>query len=39
MATHLVFWPGEFHRLYSPWGRKELNTAEQLSHSHLDLKF
>ena len=18
-----VFWPGEFHRLYSPWGRKE----------------
>ena len=19
----LVFWPGEFHGLYSPWGRKE----------------
>ena len=18
-----VFWPGEFHGLYSPWGRKE----------------
>ena len=26
-----VFWPGEFHGLYSPWGRKELNTTEQLS--------
>ena len=23
-----VFWPGEFHRLYSPWGRKELDTTE-----------
>ena len=19
MATHSVFWPGEFHELYSPW--------------------
>ena len=26
-----MFWTGEFHRLYSPWGRKELATAEQLS--------
>ena len=26
-----VFWPGEFPELYSPWGRKELNTTEQLS--------
>jgi len=26
-----VFWPGEFHELYSPWGRKELDTTEQLS--------
>ena len=26
-----VFCPGEFHGLYSPWGRKELDTAEQLS--------
>ena len=26
-----VFWPGEFHGLYSPWGRKELDTTEQLS--------
>ena len=28
-----VFWPGEFHGLYSPWGRKELDTTEQLSLS------
>ena len=27
-----VFWPGEFHGLYSPWGRKELDTTERLSH-------
>ena len=27
-----VFWPGEFHGLYSPWGRKEDRT-EQLSLS------
>ena len=26
-----VFWPGEFHGLYSPWGRKESDTTEQLS--------
>ena len=25
------FWPGEFHRLYSPWGHKELNTTERLA--------
>ena len=24
-------WTGEFHGLYSPWGRKELDTTEQLS--------
>ena len=23
-----VFWPGEFHALYSSWGRKELDTTE-----------
>ena len=28
-----VFWPGEFHGLYSPWGRKESNTTERLSLS------
>ena len=28
-----VFWPEEFHRLYSPWGRKESDTTEQLSLS------
>ena len=25
-----VFWPGEFHGLYNPWGRKELDTTEWL---------
>ena len=25
-----VFWPGEFHGLYSPCGLKELDTTEQL---------
>ena len=23
-----VFWPGEFHGLYGPWGRKESDTTE-----------
>ena len=23
-----VFWPGEFHGLYSPWGGKESDTTE-----------
>ena len=27
-ATTPVCWPGEFHELYSPWGHKELDTAE-----------
>ena len=26
-----VFWPGEFHGLYSPWGCKESDMTEQLS--------
>ena len=26
-----VFWPGEFHGLYSPWGHKELDMTERLS--------
>ena len=26
-----VFWPGEFHEIYSPWGCKELDTTELLS--------
>jgi len=25
-----VFWPGEFHRLYSPWSSKESDMTEQL---------
>ena len=28
-----VFWPGEFHGLYSPWVRKELDTTERISLS------
>ena len=28
-----VFWPGEFHGLYSPWGRKESDMTERLSIS------
>ena len=33
-----VFWPGEFHGLYSPWGHKESDTTEQLSLSHCNLR-
>ena len=29
----LVFWPGEFHGLYSPWSHKELDTTERPSLS------
>ena len=32
-ATQLVFWPGEFHTLYSPWGHKELDMTKRLSIS------
>ena len=32
-ATTPVFCPGEFPGLYSPWGRKELDMTEWLSHS------
>ena len=28
-----VFWPGEFHELYSPWGCKESDRTERLSLS------
>ena len=28
-----VFWPGEFHGLYSPWGHTESDTTKQLSTS------
>ena len=28
-----VFWPGEFHGLYGPWGHKESDTTERLSLS------
>ena len=26
-----VFWPGESHGLYTPWGHKELDMTERLS--------
>ena len=29
-----VFWPAEFHGLYSPWGCKESDTTERLSLSY-----
>ena len=29
-----IFWPGEFHGLFHPWGLKELDTTEWLSLSH-----
>ena len=32
-----VFWPGEFHGLCSPWGRRESNTAEQLLLQYIGL--
>jgi len=32
-----VFWPGEFHGLYSPWGHKELDMNEWLSLSQPSL--
>ena len=25
-----VFWPGDFHGIYSPWGRKESDMTERL---------
>ena len=30
-----LFWPGEFHGLYNPWGHKELDQTERLSLSFL----
>ena len=27
----LMFWPGDFHGLYSPWVHKESDTTEHLS--------
>ena len=34
----LVFWPGDFHGLYSSWGRKETDTIERLSLSLFSLE-
>ena len=30
MLPTLVFWPGEFHELYSPWGPQELDMTKRL---------
>ena len=30
-----AFWPGEFHGLYSPWGRKESDTTKGLPLSQV----
>ena len=35
--TTPVFWPGEFHGLYSPWGCRESDTTERLSLSPIKL--
>ena len=32
-----VFWPGEFHGLYSPWGLKESDMTERLSQASQSL--
>ena len=32
-----VFWAGEFHGLYSPWGRKESDTTESFSLTRYSL--
>ena len=34
-----VFWPGEFHGLYSPWGHKESDTTVWLSLSLIHCAF
>ena len=34
-----VFWPGEFHGPYSPWGHKELDMTEWLSLHFLSINF
>ena len=33
-----VFWPRDFHGLYSPWGQKESDVTEQLSLSHFFIR-
>ena len=34
-ATIPVFWPGECHGLYSPWGHKELDMTEHVGMQDL----
>ena len=35
ILTQRIPWTEDSGRLYSPWGRKESDTVEQLSHSHI----
>ena len=30
LSSILVFWPGEFHGLFSPWGHKQSDIPERL---------
>ena len=39
MATTPVFWPGEFHGLYNPWGHEELVKTDRFSHRTPGLTF
>ena len=32
-----VFWPGEFHGRYSPWGCKESDMTEQLNNRFISI--
>ena len=38
-ATTPVFWPGEFHGLCNPRGRKESDTTERFLLSHSNSKY
>ena len=37
LPTTLVFWTGEFHGLYGPWGHKESDMTEWLSLTHCNI--
>ena len=38
MAITPVFWPGDFHVLYSSWGHKQLGMTEQVSLSFVVIR-
>ena len=33
-----VFWPGEFHGLYSPWGQKESDTLRAIEKGKIKIE-